>query len=205
ADPGGLWVRLGTADRRRLWWLVAGGLVGLLLVLIGNALTPADHDERPRATTPPPTVSGGTGEPAAALGTIPALEQALSAQLESILAGIEGAGEVRAWVTLDGGMEQVYARDFDETTRRTEENDAQGGKRLIEERVDSQQVVTVQAGSGPEPAVTQVRAASIRGVLVVAQGAADPTVRLRLLRAVTAVLDVPAHRVQIEVGRSEAR
>lgn len=192
--------RLSPAERRRLVWIAAAGLLGVALLLAAQFLD--DPGAEIRTDSPPPgaVLSGRpmTG-PHADLAD---LEAALSERLVEVLSDIEGAGRVTAWVTVDAGAERVFARESDDTRRLTRETDAQGGRREVEEVSSQSQLAAAAAGDGGPPVVS-VRAGHIRGVLVVAQGAADPQVRMRLQRAVEAVLGVPAHRVQVISGRDD--
>ncbi|HEX6988327.1 MAG TPA: hypothetical protein VF282_02570 [Bacillota bacterium] len=188
-------------ERRRLVWIIAAGVVGVALLVLAQFLdTPAGGV---RTDTPPPGAVLTAQPPSDPQGSLAALEAALSQRLVEVLSDVEGAGRVTAWVTVDTGFEQVFARESDETRRVTREADAQGGQRDIEEVSSQSQLAAVADAGGSGPPVVMVRAADIRGVLVVAEGAGEPLVRLRLQEAVEAVLGVPAHRIQVISGRED--
>lgn len=123
-------------------------------------------------------------------------------RLERSLAGtltqIAGVGEVRVLLTVDGSRREYLANQTKEV-RTTVENDRAGVERQItEERTTIQYVlVTDNARKGEQPIIVQEGRPPIRGVLVIADGARDPRVRLDILRAVETVLGVPAHRIQV--------
>lgn len=196
--------RLSPAERRRLVWIVAAGLLGVALLMAAQFLDGAGVKPGAGTTTdtpPPGAVLSGAPLPDA-YADLAQLEAALSARLAEVLSRVEGAGRVHAWVTVVAGAERVFARESDETRRLSREVDAQGGQREVEETTSRSQLATAAAGGG-DPPVISVRAGQIRGVLVVAEGAGDPLVRMRLQRAVEAVLGVPAHRVQVLSGKDD--
>jgi stage III sporulation protein AG len=123
-------------------------------------------------------------------------------RLERSLAGtltqIAGVGEVRVLLTVDGSRREYLANQTKEV-RTTVENDRAGVERQVtEERTTIQYVlVTDNARKGEQPIIVQEGRPPIRGVLVIADGARDPRVRLDILRAVETVLGVPAHRIQV--------
>ena len=132
-------------------------------------------------------------------GEAPAPEQGGSAQsdpfdleafedkLEQTLSRVEGAGEVRVVLTLDGGSRRILAQD--------QERDGTGG--------GASSTVTLGRGSGNQEVVPlQTLAPSFRGALVVCPGGGDPQVRLELARAVSALTGLGADRISICEGNT---
>jgi stage III sporulation protein AG len=123
-------------------------------------------------------------------------------RLERSLAGtltqIAGVGEVRVLLTMDGPRREYLANQTKEV-RTTVESDRAGVERQItEERTTTQYVLVADDNrKGEQPIVVQEGRPPIRGVLVIADGARDPRVRLDILRAVETVLGVPAHRIEV--------
>lgn len=111
--------------------------------------------------------------------------EAFETKLERTLSRIEGAGETRVVLTLDGGSRQVLARDQD--------RDGQGG--------GSNTVVTVGRGSGQQEVVPlQLVAPEFRGALVVCPGGGSASVRLKLIEAVSALTGLGADRISVCAG-----
>ena len=113
--------------------------------------------------------------------------EAFEEKLEGVLSRIDGAGETRVMLTLDGGSRQVLAQDQD--------RDGEGGL--------SSTTVTVGRGSGGQEVVAlQTMAPSFRGVLVVCPGGGDAQVRLELIRAVSALTGLGSDSITVCCGNT---
>ena len=110
---------------------------------------------------------------------------AFEEKLERTLSQIEGAGETKVVLTLDGGSRQVVARNQD--------RDGEGG--------GSNTVVTVGKGSGQQEVVPlQTVAPEFRGALVVCPGGGNAPVRLKLIEAVSALTGLGSDRISVCAG-----
>lgn len=104
----------------------------------------------------------------------------LSARLESVLSSIEGAGEVDVFVHVRSDGERVIA---------------------IQESVSADgTIVSEPVLVGGDVVVLEEKKPDITGVLVVAEGAADLSVRFNLLEAVASVLDIDQSIIKVYQG-----
>ena len=111
--------------------------------------------------------------------------EAFERKLEKALSQVEGAGETRVVLTLEGGSRQVLARNQD--------REGDGGA--------SNTVVTVGKGSGAQEAVPiQTVAPEFRGALVVCPGGGNAATRLKLIEAVSAVTGLGSDRISVCAG-----
>ena len=110
----------------------------------------------------------------------------LESRLEDILSAVRGAGRVRVLITYSTAGERVAA-----TVSTTDESvsETSGGTTATrsEQSRETKQPATISIEGGQSPIILVEKEPEIRGVLVVAEGAADPAVRLSLQRAVQAV------------------
>ena len=111
--------------------------------------------------------------------------EAFGEKLARALSQVEGAGEVRVVLTLEGGSRRVLARD--------EERDGEGGT--------SSTVVTVE-GDGGGVVPLQTVAPRFRGVLVVCPGGGEAQVKLELVRAVSALTGLGSDAITVCRGKS---
>ena len=110
--------------------------------------------------------------------------EAFEEKLALALSRIDGAGEARVVLTLDGGERRVLAQDQD--------RDGEGY---------ATSTVTLSRGSGQQEVVAlQTVAPSFRGALVVCPGGGDPQVRLELAQAVASLTGLGADRITICCG-----
>ena len=110
--------------------------------------------------------------------------QTLESQLEGVLSAIDGAGRVKVLITYEQEEEIVPVYAVDEQVTDTSET-------------RKETPATVGSGSSEEAMVLTVRAAKVRGAVIVAEGAGDISVRSNLLKAAQAVLDVPASKIEV--------
>jgi stage III sporulation protein AG len=103
-------------------------------------------------------------------------------ELEEVLAAIKGAGKVKVFITYETTTEKIPAYNSETTTANGGQNEAQ-----------SQRPATDGGGT----IVLTERRPKIQGVVVVAQGAHDMSVRLMLSQAVQTSLGVSPGNVEV--------
>ena len=122
----------------------------------------------------------------------------LEDQLSEILSLVEDSGRVSVMITLKSTSEIVPALDKTSSDKVTNENDTEGGTRVINETNTQDKVVFMnEQGGNSKALVVKELNPEIKGVIIVAEGAKNPKVKLKLSEAVQTVLDIPAYRVSI--------
>jgi len=129
-----------------------------------------------------------------------AIELGIEQRLENILSQIKGVGEVNVTVFLASGPKYDYALNVSTIEKQIDEKDQNGGLRTTTEVTEDGQLVIVRSDrtGGEEPVVAQEYKPDIQGVLVVAEGADNSKVKANLLAAVTTILDLESHKVNIQ-------
>lgn len=123
----------------------------------------------------------------------------LSQELQSILAQVEGAGKVNVSITLSSNGTKNYASNSKNEIRETSEQDRSGGDRKIrEENLSSD--IAVSAGSA---LLVEEKAPEILGVLVVAEGARDASIKEQLTDATATLLNISPHQVSVVTRKEE--
>ncbi len=111
----------------------------------------------------------------------------LEKKLETVLAKMEGVGDVAVMITVSDTGENVVEKD----TKKTESE-------LDEE------TVYVENGSGTYPYVQNEKMPTVEGVVVVAEGGGNARVASNISEAVQALLPVEAHRIKVvKMGSKE--
>lgn len=119
-------------------------------------------------------------------------------KLKSLLLQMQGVGKVDVMITYSTSRENVPAYDIKKNQSSTEEKDSEGGTRsIIQEEYDSTLAYEDSSEGGKIPVILKELEPEVKGVLVVAEGADSVEVRERICKAVTVVLDVPIHKVQV--------
>lgn len=158
--------RMAEGDRKRRWLLVIGG-VGIALLLLSEIIPK-------RTAVTEPTVT-----------TEQFVEQT-EERLETLVGSIEGAGRCRVLLTLDNGVEYVYA---------TEERTATDNRENAQSNDSERTAILVDTGDGREGLLVTEIQPTVRGVVVVCEGGDNEAVRARVTEAVTVALDLSAKKV----------
>lgn len=119
----------------------------------------------------------------------------LEKKLVNILEKLKGVGEVNVMITLEDTIESVPASNTTKTTETTKEIDAEGGTREVNREDLNIQMVNKSA-DGTLVVLKEVNP-TVKGVVVVAEGADDGIVLEKLYEAVKTVLGVNGNRVQV--------
>ena len=181
---GALGKLLEKAGKNKKWRIaVYGGLLLLILLLCFGGRT-KETEKAAAASANLETVSVGQSE------------REVEKRLEGILSSIRGAGQVRVMITYETGVEVVTAMSTDKNSNRSESSDMSRSS-LTVQQTESTKPATVSGGGGNEPIILGQKQPVIRGVIVVAEGAADISVRVNLQQAVQTVLAVPANSVEV--------
>ena len=120
----------------------------------------------------------------------------LEARLQSILSQIENAGEVQVFIAYATGPEIIPAMSVD-TQKNTSDGGSSGTENHTESTTENREPVVIQGKNGTEPMVLTQKEPEVLGVLVVAEGASELEVRLRLAAAVQVALQLPAARIEV--------
>lgn len=131
------------------------------------------------------------------LSSIEQQETYMNQNLKSILEQIQGVTDVSVMVTLSSTEKKIYQNNVSKQDNRTVEEDQKGGTREMNERQEDSQVVMVEKEGNKEPVVIGEEQPSVRGVIVVAAGAEQPVVQVRIMEAVATVLDIPTYKVKV--------
>lgn len=169
-------------------------IIGVMLMIAASTFTDrqANQEGLPSATNPDQLSSDlKTSEQNNNYAT------ELENRLEEIISLIKGVGEVKAMVTLEETAEKVPAVNTNETKETTKENDSDGGTREIVKNDLSKQIVTSNSGGDDSLIVIKEVKPPVKGVLIVAQGAENPTLKEKIYRAVKTVLGIPGNKIEV--------
>ncbi len=172
--------------------LVIRIIVGMIIIIAGGSLFGGDKKKQPETEDTKP-------EKSEAFGFNDGLEEKteLEVKVEKILSQINGAGEVKVMITYESGTEIVPFTDVKRSDDVIDERDSAGGIRKTNQTSYESSIVYEEGNGVKKPIIVKEVYPKVKGVVVVADGGGDLTVRENLLRAVQVLLDVPVHKVQV--------
>jgi stage III sporulation protein AG len=188
----------GTKRTNSVMWLILIGLVGAALMIMNSFITVKHVDPISAArASPNPASKEVIGGVSSEKSPFYDYEAAFQSQLKEILQKIVGVGEVEVLVNIESTEEKTVDKNYKDTTQMTTERDEKGATRNISEVTRSGDVVIYQVSGNGQPLILKVIKPKIRGVIVVAKGAENVTVKKMILEALQHGLDVPEHRISI--------
>lgn len=157
---------------RRTTAIVLVGLCGIALLAISSLF----GGETPSTATAP---------------DMKVYTQELEERLEAMVSSVRGAGAADVMITLENGIEYIYANE--EKTNSDHTQSESGG---VSVRDDNQKtVVTVDGGDGKQGLLVTEIQPTVRGVVVACEGATDERVALQVKEAVKTALNITNQRV----------
>lgn len=182
------------SSRNLMYYMVIAVLLGVLFMIAGSAVsnmnTSRKNDEKKNA------IEVSTNS--AALGAPASYEEKLRRELVEVLGKIKGVGKVDIVIKFEEDIEEIPAKDIDNSQEKVEEKDNNGGTRVTTRENSNEKVVVVNDGSAGGKVVMLRRInPKIGGVIVVAEGAENRELRMELVRAVKTVLNIPDYKVSI--------
>ena len=169
--------------------LLIVALAGILLLVIAIPVPEAKKEE-----------SVEIAEPAHS-EVVQESESTLEEALEEILQKIAGVGLVEVLITYEDHGKIVVEKDESFSEESIEETDSQGGRRTTITAKNERETVYENEKS---PYVVQEFSPVVKGVLVVAQGGANETVKKQIRETIEALFGLDAHKISImkmEVSR----
>ncbi len=124
-------------------------------------------------------------------------EEVLEAKLANLLSQVKGAGSVTVQVTLAAGASTEFAKNATTESRTIQEKDPSGGVRTTTENKKNEQVLLATENGIDKPVIVNETKPVVKGVLVIAEGAGDSSVKANLTKAVETGLGIAAYRVTV--------
>lgn len=179
---GGIFGKMLSSDRK-VKIIVALGLLGMALILASQFIT-FKKESPPEDTQTAQFVSEEY---------ITGLEE----KLTLIVSEMEGVGTAKVMVTIENGVENVYAQQEKRNTDLTREGNSTEVSGKVYEKQDIEQTyLLVENKDGrKQPLLKTQLQPKIQGVVVVCEGAGNPVVQQNLINVVTTALNISSKRV----------
>lgn len=135
-------------------------------------------------------LSGGTNAETSAGGVDTAKKVA------AIISEIEGVGKCEILITYDGSESYVIAYDEETVTTVTTDSDS-NSNRVVENSTTTSSPVIITSDGKQQPLIISTIPASIDGIVVVAEGGDDVYVKIKIIDALCALLDVDGSKIKV--------
>jgi stage III sporulation protein AG len=114
----------------------------------------------------------------------------------NIVKCIEGVGEVNVMITLEGGVEYVFAQEQKQSADKTEDYDGNSTKKIQQRDNNEEKYIIVDGENGKREALIKTKLEpKVKGVVIVCEGADNAVVEQRVLSAITTALDISTSKV----------
>jgi stage III sporulation protein AG len=160
-------------------WLI-GALAGILLLVIA---VPVPKEEKKEETL----TDTAKSEPVF-------VEMTIEEQLKEILQKVSGVGKVEVFINYEDRGKIVVGKDESLSEEVIEETDSNGGKRTTATARKEHQTVY---GSEKNPYVVQEFSPEVKGILVVAEGAGNVSIKNKIQETIEALFGLDAHKISI--------
>ncbi|OPA81337.1 stage III sporulation protein AG [Paenibacillus selenitireducens] len=197
------WIGGGPGGSKRVQsfrWLLILGLVGIGLLLF-NAFTHMNvkqvdtvNEGREPPINQQDTAVTATHDSSSSFDTI---ESTMEASMKGILEKIVGVGEVDAVVTIESTEEVVVQREVKDNQQVTDESDPNGARRHVTQYSRDGQIVTYEVSGNQTPMIVKKIKPKIRGVVIVAKGAENRTVKSLIVDAIEKGFSVPSYKISV--------
>lgn len=168
-------------------------LAGIIIMIAAGSLFQKDSTKAKETAAAGTAAEGTSGNSSTA-----DKDEKLERKMETILSKVDGAGRVSVMVTYVSSSELITAKDTKKTENNTQEKDNTGGTRTTSDnQVESSIIYEEGQDSTKKPLIVKTLEPEVKGVVVVADGAADVQVKERLSMAVHVLLGVSLNKIEV--------
>lgn len=163
-------------------WILILGIAGMALILISSFWPEQKSTEE---------------VPQTSASDVESYTTQLESEITNLVSQIEGVGSCSVMITLENGVEKVYANSEKNSNNNTNDYNVEGDQKTTAQSDSEQDVVVVDGSDGKEALVVTQKEPTVKGVVVVCDGADNPTVVQRVTDAVTTALNIKSNRVSV--------
>lgn len=124
-------------------------------------------------------------------------DRSLEYQIENILRKLEGVEDVSVLITYGETSKVVPMYNEESQDSVTQEEDTQGGTRVINESSSKKEVVYEESNGEKSVVTSNVITPEIKGAVIIAKGASNTSVKSNIIQAVEAATGLPTHKIQV--------
>lgn len=116
----------------------------------------------------------------------------LEIKLTELVEGMHGVGTAKVMVTLENGIEYVYANDQKKTNDTADNSTGTTDKGTLEE-----EIIIINGDNGEQAIVVTEIQPTVKGVVIVCDGGDNAAVKNDLINAVSTALNIGSNRISV--------
>lgn len=183
---------------KKIIYIVIIGAIALFLLLMGNSIRekendPYEHLPQQAEYEVEETLKKDPSEEE----IVYQLEAHYERTLKEMLSKVQGVSNVEVMVNLDSTDIKVYEKNSMKGQQITKEADVNGGTREVEDHTEESELVLIREGDQEKPLLIQTKKPIVRGVLIIANGVEQASMKMDIIESVSKVLDVPTHKISV--------
>jgi stage III sporulation protein AG len=124
-------------------------------------------------------------------------QENLEKQLEEILSAMDGVGLVKVMITMQSSEELIVEKNIESQVSTTKESDSAGGQRQLYQKDTKEEPLLSESGDQSIPYVVMTNTPRVEGVLIVAQGAGQSSIKAQMIEAAAILFDLGAHKIKV--------
>lgn len=201
------WVGGGPSGTKRIntfRWLLLLGLIGVFIMILNSFVQVKNLDSMEDSHTSPPLTEEAFMSSTKEKSVFESYEEMYEMRIKEILEKMVGVGGVEVLVNIETTEEIVVYKNQRDTQKKTDEQDRNGASRQITEVSRNGEIVLYEMSGNDTPIILKTIKPKIRGIIIVANGAENVTVKEMMSDAIRKGMDVPPHRISI-VPRKQSR
>lgn len=171
--------------------VIFAGFIGIALILLSSLLPKTSGNQ------------GSNSEQCATTSSEEYLKQ-LEEKVQTLVEKISGVGNSNVMITLENGVENVYANSEKKSTDNTTDSSSSGTSKATDKNNTEQNVVVVDGKDGKQALVVTQKEPTVKGVVVVCDGGDNLTVVQDVIDAVTTALRITSNRVTVVKAASHS-
>lgn len=178
----------------------------LILLLVGLLLLIVSWPQGKRGADEPQNEQNGMGTVAEAkTGSVESTvdseregyERRLEQRLKELLEQMEGVGAVEVMLVLHSSEEKVWHVDRQSSSSLVQESAADGSGKSTQNQEENQETVLIGSGQEATPMLEKEIYPQIEGIVILAEGAGDASVRAEITEAVEALFGLSVHKIKV--------
>lgn len=114
-----------------------------------------------------------------------------------VLSGMDQVGNAEVVITLKSSSEKIVEKDTPITRSNTDEQDSQGGSRVISSVDTGESTIYVTESGKSTPYVVKTTSPQVEGVLVVCEGAGEGSVSKNITDAIEVLFGIEPHKIKV--------